>query len=97
MAQEFNDTNATWSGISVHTSGTAVRAQWVKPPVKCGVSTTYGAIWVGIDGDGSNTVEQTGTQESCDHGRVWVDGWYEMYPRPAPRARSAGRPYRQAR
>jgi hypothetical protein len=97
MAQEFNDTNATWSGISVHTSGTAVRAQWVKPPVKCGVSTTYGAIWVGIDGDGSNTVEQTGTQESCDHGRVWADGWYEMYPRPAPRARSAGRPYRQAR
>jgi hypothetical protein len=82
-SQAFNDTNTTWSGISVHTTGTAVQAQWIEPPVKCGGGPTYGAIWVGIGGDGSNTVEQTGTQETCDDGRVWVDGWYEMYPHPA--------------
>jgi hypothetical protein len=76
-------TNTAWSGSVVDTRSTAVHAQWTEPQVKCGPAKTYGAIWVGIDGDGSRTVEQTGTQESCDHGHVSVDGWYQMYPKPA--------------
>jgi hypothetical protein len=76
-------TNTVWSGSVVHTTSTSVHARWTEPQVTCGAATTFGAIWVGIDGDGSQTVEQTGTQESCSHGHVWVDGWYEMYPKPA--------------
>jgi hypothetical protein len=75
--------NDVWSGAVVHTTSTAVHASWVEPQVTCGATTTYGAIWVGIDGDGSNTVEQTGTQESCNGGHLSADGWYQMYPKPA--------------
>jgi hypothetical protein len=76
-------TNTVWSGSVVHTTSTTVHARWTEPQVTCSAATTFGAIWVGIDGDGSQTVEQTGTQESCSHGHVWADGWYEMYPKPA--------------
>jgi hypothetical protein len=75
--------NDVWSGAVVHTTSTAVHASWVEPQVTCGATTTYGAIWVGIDGDGSQTVEQTGTQESCNGGHLQADAWYEMYPKPA--------------
>jgi hypothetical protein len=76
-------TNTVWSGSVVDTTSTSVHALWTEPQVKCGTAATYGAIWVGIDGDGSQTVEQTGTQESCRGGHLSVDGWYEMYPKPA--------------
>jgi hypothetical protein len=76
-------TNDAWSGAVVLTASRAVHARWVEPQVKCGSTTTYGAIWVGIDGDGSQTVEQTGTQESCNGGHLQADAWYEMYPKPA--------------
>ncbi|MEV6440399.1 G1 family glutamic endopeptidase [Amycolatopsis sp. NPDC051716] len=38
------------------------------------------APWVGIDGDGSSTVEQTGVETDCSSGRPVYSAWYEMYP-----------------
>jgi hypothetical protein len=70
-----------WSGYDV-TEGpfTIVTATWTQPRVKLSGSTfSDAAFWVGLDGDGSNTVEQIGT-EGYSEGVVVYDAWYEMYP-----------------
>jgi hypothetical protein len=38
---------------------------------------------VGIDGDGSTSVEQTGSEVDCFLGTPIYYGWYEMYPAPS--------------
>lgn len=80
------ETSTNWSGYD-STSGPfdSVSASWTQPSVKCATgskktSTSYAAFWVGLDGDGSNTVEQTGTDSDCVKGSPRYYGWYEMYP-----------------
>ena len=71
-----------WSGyaaISGHY--TSVSASWTQPTVTCN-STAYAAFWVGLDGDGSNTVEQTGSDSDCQGRSPTYYAWYEMYPNP---------------
>jgi hypothetical protein len=46
----------------------------------CTSAATYASFWVGIDGDGSNTVEQTGSEVDCAGGRPQYFAWYEMFP-----------------
>jgi len=41
--------------------------------------TAYSSAWIGIDGDGSQTVEQDGTEQDCDDGTPDYYAWYEMY------------------
>ncbi len=70
-----------WSGYDV-TGGpfTTVTATWTQPKVlSSGAAFSDSAFWVGLDGDGSNTVEQIGT-EGYSEGAVGYDAWYEMYP-----------------
>ena len=71
-----------WSGY-VATGGnfTSVSGSWTVPPVDCS-STPNGvaAMWVGIDGAGSKTVEQTGTFSGCDGGSPQYAAWYEAFP-----------------
>lgn len=70
-----------WSGYDVadgHFS--SVTATWTQPRVRSSGSTfSIAGFWVGLDGDGSNTVEQIGT-EGYSEGVVGYDAWYEMYP-----------------
>jgi len=76
-----HSTSSNWSGYAA--SGgtfTSVSASWVQPTVHCGTATTYSSFWVGIDGDGSNSVEQTGTEADCSGGQAYYSSWYEMYP-----------------
>jgi hypothetical protein len=86
MMRDFNSTTSTstnWSGYDT-TSGpfTSVSSSWVQPAVNCSLSAkrSYSSFWVGLDGDGSNTVEQTGTDSDCVRGHAVYYGWYEMYP-----------------
>ena len=76
-----NSTSTNWSGYAV-TGGTytTVTASWVQPAVKCS-GTAYSSFWVGIDGDTSNTVEQTGTEADCNGSTPVYSAWYEMYPK----------------
>jgi hypothetical protein len=79
----FNQNGGNWSGVVVTGSGfTEVGATWTQPPASCNSSNDLYAPWVGIDGYGSNSVEQTGVQSDCSSGgSSAVDsGWYEMYP-----------------
>jgi len=76
-----HSTSTNWAGYAV-TGGTYTRvtASWTQPAVNCS-STAYSSFWVGLDGDGSNTVEQTGTEADCNGSTPVYSAWYEMYPK----------------
>jgi Peptidase A4 family len=78
-----HSTSSNWSGYAV-TGGTytTVSASWTQPAVICSVTPTgWSSFWVGLDGDTSATVEQTGTEADCSSGRPVYSAWYEMYPK----------------
>jgi hypothetical protein len=78
-----NSTSSNWSGYAV-TGGrfTTVSATWTQPAVNCSVTPTgWSSFWIGLDGDTTNTVEQTGTEADCSSGRAVYSSWYEMYPK----------------
>ncbi|WBP85209.1 G1 family glutamic endopeptidase [Kitasatospora cathayae] len=77
----LHSTSGNWAGYAA-TGGkfTSVSASWVQPAVTCSGTNTWSSFWVGLDGDGSNTVEQTGTEADCSSGRPVYSAWYEMYP-----------------
>jgi Peptidase A4 family len=76
-------TSTNWSGYAVDGTGaTSVVGTWTQPPVSCGIGeTSWSSPWVGIDGDNSGTVEQTGTDGDCQNGTPVYYAWYEMYPK----------------
>ena len=77
-----NSTSSNWSGYSaINGRYTSVSASWKQPTASCTSQTTYSSFWVGLDGDGSSTVEQTGTSADCSGGSPRYYAWYEMYPK----------------
>jgi hypothetical protein len=87
-----NSTSTNWSGYAV-TGGryTTVSASWTQPAVSCS-GTAYSSFWVGLDGDTSNTVEQTGTDADCSGSTPQYYAWYEMYPKFPVNLRGTVRP-----
>jgi hypothetical protein len=76
-----NSTSTNWSGYAVTGSRfTSVSASWTQPTANCS-GTAYSSFWVGLDGDTSNTVEQTGTDADCSGSTPRYYAWYEMYPK----------------
>jgi hypothetical protein len=74
---------SNWAGyIAPGSNGqfTTVTASWVEPSVTCLKDADLYAPWVGIDGYGDTTVEQTGVQTACSTGSPKYSAWYEMYP-----------------
>ncbi len=64
----------------------SVRANWIEPGINChNIWAEDGqwqieSTWVGLDGWGDSTVEQTGTSGQCYDGTSSHYAWYEMYP-----------------
>jgi Peptidase A4 family len=76
-----NSSSTNWSGYAVTGSKfTSVSASWTEPTATCS-TTAYSSFWVGLDGDRSNTVEQTGTDADCSGRTPQYYAWYEMYPK----------------
>ena len=75
-------TSRSWAGYAATGGGFAsVTASWIEPPIQASSSgETYAGFWVGLDGHGSSTVEQTGTAAYNQYGSVSYYAWYEMYP-----------------
>jgi hypothetical protein len=72
-----------WAGyVSAGNPGTftSVSASWAQPAVTCTAADTFASFWAGLDGDGTATVEQTGTEADCDAGTASYQGWFEMFP-----------------
>ncbi|MEO6700918.1 MAG: G1 family glutamic endopeptidase [Jatrophihabitantaceae bacterium] len=77
----FNINGYNWSGAAATGSGfTSVKSSWTEPSVTCNSTNDLMAPWVGIDGYGSSSVEQTGVATDCSSGHPVYQGWYEMYP-----------------
>jgi peptidase A4-like protein len=76
-------TSENWAGyVDQGTPGavTTVSSSWAEPTATCGASKTFSSFWVGLDGAGTNTVEQTGTEADCANGAATYQGWFEMFP-----------------
>jgi hypothetical protein len=79
-----HSTSTNWSGYDVTGYGPyrSVSSSWTQPSVDCSVTpSAYSSFWVGLDGDTSSTVEQTGTEADCSSGSPVYYAWYEMYPK----------------
>jgi hypothetical protein len=79
-----HSTSTNWSGYAVSGSApyTSVSSSWRQPAVDCSITpTAWSAFWVGLDGDTTSTVEQTGTDADCSKGTAVYYAWYEMYPK----------------
>jgi len=78
-------TSANWAGYAVTGAAgsfASVSSSWAQPAVTCGAASTFSSFWVGLDGDGTPTVEQTGTEADCSQGAASYQGWYEIFPNP---------------
>jgi hypothetical protein len=76
-------TSQNWAGYaSAGRPGafTSVAASWTEPAVTCTAGDTFASFWAGLDGDGTATVEQTGTEADCDGSSATYQGWFEMFP-----------------
>ena len=79
-------TSLNWAGYDATSAAHAttfgsVSAVWVVPAVSAAPSDAYASFWVGLDGDGSNSVEQIGTDSDYVGGQAVYYAWYEMYPK----------------
>jgi Peptidase A4 family len=78
-----DEVSANWSGYAAAGAAgsfTSVSAAWAQPAVTCGSADTFSSFWAGLDGDGTPTVEQTGTEADCSGGAATYQGWYEIFP-----------------
>jgi hypothetical protein len=76
-------TSTNWSGYAAAGQAgtfTSVSSSWTQPAVTCGAQQTFSSFWVGLDGDGTQSVEQTGTEADCSGGAAAYQGWWEMFP-----------------
>jgi len=77
----FNINGYNWGGYAATGSGfTSVSATWTEPSATCHSTNDLYAPWVGLDGYGSSSVEQTGVATDCSSGSPVDEFWYEMYP-----------------
>jgi hypothetical protein len=76
--------SSNWAGYAVSGSDFQdVVATWQVPTVQAGDAShpgTYSAVWVGIDGDTSSSVEQCGTEQDYVNGVAQYAAWFEIYP-----------------
>jgi len=77
--------STNWSGYDFFNVSNvqSVQGSWTVPSVSASKNNTYSATWVGIDGDGSSTVEQCGTAQDFVGGKPQYYAWYEIYPNPS--------------
>ena len=78
---QYNINGYNWGGYAATGSGfSSVSATWTEANATCNSTNDLYAPWVGIDGYGSSTVEQTGVATDCSSGHAVDQAWYEMYP-----------------
>jgi len=73
-----------WSGYvaSGNSQFSSASGSWVQPSAACSGGDGYSAFWVGIGGSdqGSQALEQVGTQSNCLGGQTQYYAWYELVP-----------------
>ncbi|MCC2278259.1 hypothetical protein LKL35_22960 [Streptomyces sp. ET3-23] len=74
--------DSNWGGYVAQGSFSTITGSWTEPHATCTSANDLFAPWVGIDGYGSQSVEQAGVQTDCSSGSPVLSAWYEMYPSP---------------
>lgn len=82
------NTSTNWAGYAAVTNlahpvahtVSYVAGTWTIPQLSASTGQTYCSIWVGMDGYGSNSVEQLGTAHDWVNGKQQNTAWFEMYP-----------------
>jgi Peptidase A4 family len=70
-----------WYGYAVTGSTyTSTTADWTMPTLSCTTRENYVALWTGLDGYSSDTVEQIGAEGICSGSTADYYGWYDLYP-----------------
>jgi hypothetical protein len=72
-----------WAGYAATGAAgtfTSVASGWTVPALTCNGTNTRSSYWVGLDGDGTSTVEQIGTEGDCDGDFPVYSAWFEMFP-----------------
>jgi hypothetical protein len=89
------ETESSWSGyvekgppetVGPEPGFTYVSATWIQPAVTCTERGARVAVWVGLDGDGTPTVEQVGTVAMCGSAGLpplYYKAFWEMYDGPS--------------
>lgn len=82
LGQGALETSSNWAGyVASGARFTSVSATWTVPPVKGGTQPTeVVALWVGLDGRGTSTLEQIGTLSGMLGGSPAYEVWYEIVP-----------------
>lgn len=73
-----------WSGYALGGGTfTTATASWIQSAITCAKTRipADASSWVGLDGFTDKTVEQTGTEATCDGTTATYFPWYEMFPR----------------
>jgi hypothetical protein len=76
-------TSPTWAGYAATGAAgtfTSVAANWLVPPVACTVAASRSSYAVGLDGDGTGTTEQIGTEGDCAADFGAYSGWFQIAP-----------------
>jgi peptidase A4-like protein len=76
-------TSPDWAGYAATGAAgtfTSVASNWIVPPVACNGTATRSSYAVGLDGDGTSTIEQIGTEGDCAGDFGLYSGWYQMSP-----------------
>jgi Peptidase A4 family len=76
-------TSMNWAGYAATGAAgtfTSVASGWTVPSLTCNGTNTHSSFWVGLDGAGTSTVEQIGTEGDCDGDFAADSGWFEMFP-----------------
>jgi Peptidase A4 family len=78
-------TSPNWAGYAATGAAgtfTSVASNWIVPPVACGgvTTTARSSFATGLDGDGTNTIEQIGTEGDCNGNFPAYSGWFQVAP-----------------
>jgi hypothetical protein len=94
LGQGALETSSNWAGyVASRGRFTSVSATWMVPPVKGGTQPTeVAALWVGLDGRGTSTLEQIGTLSGMLGGSPAYEVWYEVVPQAPVYERLAVKP-----
>ena len=94
LGQGALETSTNWAGyVASRGRFTSVSATWTVPLVKAGTQPTeVAALWVGLDGRGTRTLEQIGTLSGMLGGSPAYEVWYEVVPQPPVYERLAIKP-----
>jgi hypothetical protein len=94
LGQGALETSSNWAGyVASHSRFTSVSATWTVPLVKGGLQPTeVAALWVGLDGRGTSTLEQIGTISGMLGGSPAYEVWFEVVPKAPEYVRLAIKP-----